>query len=125
MRSGLGFASSVILLVSSLIFVVLAFPLAVFVVESARDSNLIQYNATYTFMGGDAVNVTVTLTYRGHVPLDHFTVEVYGGRFEFDHVTAGVYEESLILTSRSLSESSVEIGFRVAGLYSFTLSGGG
>lgn len=124
-RGSLGFVSAVIILASMLVLLAVSMPLGVFLWEAARDPNLLSYNSTFRVTGPDSVIVNVTVSYRGHIVLKDFRMHVYGRELNFEDLTRGVYVKSIIVSPRDLNESSVTVGFKVAGLYGFIFYIGG
>lgn len=121
-RSSLQFISAVVVVVSGLIVIGLAAPLAVFLWETMKDSNLISYNVTYTAVNASGVEVNITLSYRGHVVLKDFTMHVYGHDLYFGDVVNGVYMRSIVVSPEQLTDNGVSVSFKAAGLYGFTIT---
>lgn len=124
-RSSLQFISAVVVVVSGLIVIGLAAPLALFLWETMKDPNLISYNVTYRVVNASEVEVNITLSYRGHVVLKDFTMNVYGHDVYFGDVVGGVYVKSMMVSPQKLIDNNVSVSFKVAGLYGFTVTSGG
>jgi len=124
-KSSLRFISTVVVIISGLIVIGLATPLAVFLWETMKDPNLLSYNVTYKPVSASEVEVNITLSYKGHIVLKDFTMHIYGQELDFGDIGNGVYTRSIVVSPGQLSDTGVSVGFKVAGLYGFNITSRG
>ncbi|MCE4619271.1 MAG: hypothetical protein F7C37_07560 [Desulfurococcales archaeon] len=113
-------------IILALIILSLALPLVVFLWETMKDPYLLSYNITYKPIDLENVEVNITLTYKGHIKLTHYTMTIYGKTLDFGDITRGTYTKTLTLSTQELTGNKiVTISFKVAGLYKFTITSNG
>lgn len=115
MLAGLRYAVAVISIFS---FTALILPLAVFVWDVLHDPSCLSLEVDRVApVSGNAVRVSITLSYCSSIHLRDVRVQIGNRVVSFDHVTRGVHSKEVVLTLKDIEEGVRSIEFSVGGLY--------
>jgi len=105
-----------------LVLLYLLAPLLVFFIEASENrEGFLSVNVANVTAVGDKAVLTLVLNYSGTVLLTDFRVRVYGEELEFGTVVKGVYVKELTAPAHVVEggRPSIEMTFRIAGIYGF------
>jgi hypothetical protein len=107
--------------VSAIVVLSLISPLATFILElSENPSKYIYVEGAVKLLNETHIELMISLTYSGRVPLRDFTIAFNGMEVVFGDVTMGDYTKTVVLSIGELSSGLLritEVSYKIAGLY--------
>ncbi len=114
-------AKTGIAVVLTLIVLATLTPLAIFLVETTQDPNILsitEFNIRQ--LGENQLELIITISYNGSIPLKDFTLKILNKTIEYGDIVRGNYTRSIIVSADRLQGLELKIeeySFKIAGLY--------
>jgi len=118
-------AKTGIAVVLTLIVLATISPLAIFLIEISQDPNILSItDFNIKQLEGNQLELTITISYSGSVPLKDFTLRILNETIKYGDIARGNYTGRIIISSDRLHGQELKIeeySFKIAGLYRLSI----